>query len=231
MKAKLRSRWSLTPRDAIRLQERLRSKVVQEDRFGDIRTIAGADLAFNPATGMAVAGVIVYRFPELEEIERRFAWRRLEFPYVPGLLSFREIPILRAAFALLENEPDLLMIDGHGRAHPRRFGIACHVGVLFDKPSIGCAKSILVGEYSGLRARAGSTASLIHKEERVGVVLRTRDDVQPVYVTVGHRISLESAVRIVRECVRGTRIPLPTREADRYVRALRMADQQNRMRP
>ncbi|MGH9354315.1 MAG: endonuclease V, partial [Terriglobia bacterium] len=137
MKPKLRTRWNLTPRQAMRLQERLRDRVVEEDRFDEIRTVAGADLAFNPETQMAVAGVIVYRFPQLEEIERRFAWRRLKFPYVPGLLSFREIPVLQAAFGRLKTEPDLVMIDGHGRAHPRFFGIACHVGVMFDKPVIG----------------------------------------------------------------------------------------------
>lgn len=226
MKPKLHTRWDLTPREAMELQARLRDQVEEEDRFGEIRTIAGADLAFNPVTRMAVAGVIVHRLPQLEEIERRFAWRRLEFPYIPGLLSFREIPVLQAAFALLKTEPDLIMIDGHGRAHPRRFGIACHVGVMFDKPAIGCAKSVLVGEFENLGVKAGSTADLIHKGERVGVVLRTRDGVQPIYVTVGHRITLESAVAYVKQCVCGTRIPKPTREADRYVRALRSEDQQ-----
>lgn len=227
MKPKLRARWDLTPQEAVLLQKRLRDRVVEEDRFGEIRTVAGADLAFNPLTRMAVAGVVVYRLPELEEIERRFVWRRLEFPYIPGLLSFREIPALQAAFALLKTNPDLIMIDGHGRAHPRRFGIACHVGVMFDKPTIGCGKSILVGEFERLGQKAGATADLIHKGERVGVVLRTRDGVQPIYVTVGHRIALESAVAYVKQCLCGTRIPVPTREADRYVRALRAQDQKN----
>lgn len=227
MKPKLRFRWNLTPREAMELQARLRDKVIEQDRFGEIRTVAGADLAFNPVTRMAVAGVVVYRLPELEEIERRFAWRRLEFPYIPGLLSFREIPVLQAAFALLKTNPDLIMIDGHGRAHPRRFGIACHVGVMFNKPAIGCGKSILVGEFGNLGQKAGATANLIHKGERVGVVLRTRDGVQPIYVTVGHRIALESAVAYVKQCLCGTRIPVPTREADRYVRALRTQDQKN----
>lgn len=225
MKPKLSTPWNLIPKDAMRLQERLRDQVVDEDQFDEISTVAGADLAFNPETKMAVAGVIVYRFPQLEEIERQFAWRRLEFPYIPGLLSFREIPVLQAAFALLKTEPDLMMIDGHGCAHPRRFGIACHVGVMFDKPVIGCAKSLLVGEHGKVGQRAGSTADLNFKGERVGVVLRTRDSVQPIYVTVGHRISLDSAVRIVNQCLSGTRIPKPTREADHFVRMLRIASQ------
>ncbi|MGH9378648.1 MAG: endonuclease V, partial [Terriglobia bacterium] len=159
----------------------------------------------------------------------QFAWRRLGFPYIPGLLSFREIPVLRAAFARLKTEPDLILIDGHGRAHPRFFGIACHVGVLFDKPVIGCAKSVLVGKHEALGKAAGATAPLIFKEQRVGVVLRTRDGVQPIYVTVGHRVSLDFAVGLVKQCVDGKRIPKPTREADHYVRTLRIASQAKKL--
>jgi deoxyribonuclease V len=225
MKPKLRTRWTLTPREAMRLQERLRERVVEEDRFDEIRTVAGADLAFDPMTQMAFAGVVVYTFPDLEEVERQSARRLLRFPYVPGLLSFRESPVLLAAFARLSTEPDLIMIDGHGRAHPRLFGIACHIGVIFDKPVIGCAKSLLVGEHGELGEKAGSTAPMIFRGERVGVAMRTRDGVRPVFVTVGHRISLDSAVRLATRCVDGTRIPKPTREADHYVRMLRIASQ------
>jgi deoxyribonuclease V len=225
MKAKLRARWNLTPRRAVRLQERLRERVVLEDQFETIRTVAGADLAFDPATGVAFAGVIVYRFPELEEIERRMAERKLRFPYVPGLLSFRESPILLAAFARVRAEPDLILIDGHGRAHPRLFGIACHLGVLFGKPTIGCAKSLLVGEYEEPAARAGSASPLNFRGQRVGMVLRTRDGVKPIFVTQGHRVSLPTAVRLVRACADGFRIPKPTREADHYVGELRRAYQ------
>ncbi|HET7841589.1 MAG TPA: deoxyribonuclease V [Terriglobia bacterium] len=225
MKAKLRTRWNLTPREAMRYQERLRERVVLEDKFDTIRTVAGADLAFDPSTDTAFAGVIVYRFPELVEIERRMARRKLRFPYVPGLLSFRESPVLLAAFAKLRNEPDLILIDGHGRAHPRLFGIACHIGVLFDKPTIGCAKSLLVGEFGEPGEPAGSVSQLKFGGQRVGVVLRTRDGVNPIFVTQGNRVSLDSAVRLVRSCVDGFRIPKPTREADHYVRDLRMAFQ------
>jgi deoxyribonuclease V len=225
MKPKQRTRWNLTPREAMRLQERLRERVVLEDKFGTVRTVAGADLAFDPATGVAFAGVIVYRFPELFEIERRMARRKLCFPYVPGLLSFRESPILLAAFARLRTEPDLILIDGHGRAHPRLFGIACHIGVLFDKPTIGCGKSLLVGEYEEPAAKSGSASPLVFRGERVGMVLRTRERVKPIFVTQGHRVSLHSAVRLVRACVDGFRIPKPTREADHYVRDLRRAYQ------
>jgi deoxyribonuclease V len=203
--------------------------VALENRAGSsIRTVAGADLAFDPETNAAFAGVIVYRFPELEEVERRFARRRLRFPYIPGLLSFREIPVLIAAFARLHSEPDLLLIDGHGRAHPRLFGIASHIGVLFDKPTIGCAKSLLVGNHEEPGKEAGSTAPLVFHDQQVGSVLRTRTGVKPIYVTVGHRVSLEAAVRLVVQCVDGYRIPKPTREADHFVRDLRRAYQERR---
>ncbi len=221
MKPRFKPRWNLTPREAILEQERLRGRVVLENRFDDIRLIAGADLAFDPATDTAFAGVIVYSFPELEEVERRSARLKLRFPYVPGLLSFREGPVLCAAFARLQNNPDVILIDGHGRAHPRRFGIACHMGVLFDKPSIGCAKSLLVGSYEEPGLNAGATTPLVHENECVGMVLRTRTRVNPLYVTVGHRVSLPTAVEIVKKCCDGFRIPKPTREADHFVGELR----------
>jgi len=228
MRPQLKTRWNLTPREAMRLQESLRESVELQDRFGEIRYVAGADVAFDPETEVAFAGVVVYRFPGLEEVERRMARRRLRFPYVPGLLSFRECPVLLAAFARLRTEPDLILIDGHGRAHPRRFGIACHIGILFDKPTIGCAKSRLVGEHQEPGRKAGSTAPLMLEGERLGVVLRTRDDVRPIYVTTGHRVSLDSAVQLVRQCGDGFRIPKPTREADHFVRNLRRAYQASR---
>jgi deoxyribonuclease V len=228
MEPRLETRWNVTPREAMRLQESLRERVELADRYGDIRYVAGADLAFDPVTEVAFAGVIVYRFPGLEEVERRMARRKLRFPYVPGLLSFRECPILLAAFARLETEPDLILIDGHGRAHPRRFGIACHIGILFDKPTIGCAKSRLVGEHQDPDKKAGSASPLMLDGERLGVVLRTRDHVRPIYVTTGHRISLDTAVGLVKQCLDGFRIPKPTREADHYVRDLRRAYQRSR---
>ena len=228
MKPKFCVRWNLTPREAMRVQERWRERVILDDQFGTIRTVAGADLAFDPETNLAFGGVIVYRFPEMEEVERRMARRKLRFPYVPGLLSFRESPVLLAAFARLRAEPDLILIDGHGRAHPRLFGIACHLGVLLDKPTIGCAKSLLVGEYDEPGTHAGAAAPLDFHGEQVGMVLRTRDNVKPLYVTTGHRVSLPSAVKLVRQCLDGFRIPKPTREADHYVRELRRAYQRDK---
>ena len=225
MKTKFRTRWKVTPREAIRLQQSWRCRVETRDRFGPLQYVAGADLAFDPETNLAFAGVIVYRLPGLEEVERRTARRKLCFPYVPGLLSFRESPVLLAAFARLQAEPDVILIDGHGMAHPRRFGLACHLGLLLDKPTIGCAKSILVGVADEPGTLAGSTSPLIDQGETVGVALRTRNNVRPIYVTIGHRVSLESAVRIVTRCADGFRIPKPTREADHWVGDLRRAYQ------
>ena len=141
----------------------------------------------------------------------------LAFPYIPGLLSFREAPAILAALAQLERLPDVLIIDGHGIAHPRRFGIACHLGVLLDMPVIGCAKSILVGRVAQLGEAAGSTASLVDKDECVGMALRTRAGVKPVFVTVGNRVNLETAVCFVLSCGRGYRLPEPTRLAHQAV--------------
>jgi len=228
VKLYIKPRWNLSPREAMREQERLRERVVLEDQFGEIRFVAGADLAFDPETETAFAGVIVYRFPALEEVERRSARLKLQFPYVPGLLSFREGPALAAVFARLRHEPDLILIDGHGRAHPRLFGIACHMGVLFDKPTIGCGKSLLVGEHEMPANPAGSIAPLWFKGEKVGEVLRTRDGVRPIYVTVGHRVSLATAVEHVKGCCDGYRIPKPTRQADHYVGELRREFQEKR---
>jgi deoxyribonuclease V len=227
MKTKLRTRWDVTPREAARLQQTWRESVETQDRYGPLQYFAGADLAFDPKTNLAFAGLIVYRFPELEEVERRMARRKLRFPYVPGLLSFRESPVLLAAFARLRIEPDVILIDEHGLAHPRCFGIACHLGLLLDRPTIGCGKSILVGEAAEPDARAGSMTPLVDKGEKVGVALRTRDDVRPIYVMVGHRVSLESAVCIVTQCLDGFRLSQPTREADHWVRDLRRAYQRS----
>jgi deoxyribonuclease V len=207
------------------LQQAWRERVETEDRFGLVNLVAGADLAFDAETNVAFAGVIAYRFSEMEEVERRMAQRELRFPYVPGLLSFREGPVLLAAFARLRATPDVILVDGHGVAHPRRFGIACHLGLLLDCPTIGCGKSILVGEAAQPDAAAGSAAPLVHDGETVGMALRTRGRVRPIYVTSGHRVSLPTAVRIVAQCSDGFRLPKPTREADRWVGELRRAYQ------
>jgi deoxyribonuclease V len=217
MKALRLHRWNVTPREAARIQLRLRGRLELKDRLPRIETVAGADVALDLNRKRAIAGVIVYRFPEMIEIERVSAERELTFPYVPGLLSFREIPVLLRAFALLRHPPDLIFYDGHGYAHPRRFGIACHLGVLLDRPTIGCAKSVLIGAPEEPSSKPGTWAPLVDHEEVIGAVLRTREGVKPVYISQGHRISLGRAVELARAVTDGFRIPRPTREADHFV--------------
>ncbi len=201
----------------------------QRDRTGSLREftrscdryVAGADVALDLARNRAIAGVILFRFPQLEEVERVFAVRPLTFPYVAGLLSFREAPALLAAFRKLSRAADLIFIDGHGYAHPRRFGIACHIGLLLGQPTIGCAKSLLIGTHAALRAAAGSRAPLLDKAEAIGAAVRTRRGVKPVYVSVGHRISLSRAVEFTLAAADGFRIPRPTRLADHFVETIK----------
>ena len=231
-----RHAWRVAPERARAIQEELRKEWEGADRLPEIRTVAGLDAAF-VLTGSqalkkrrsrwnvlreanrAIGCVVVFRFPEMEEIERASAVVPLHFPYIPGLLSFREIPALLAALRKLRELPDLLFCDGQGYAHPRRFGLACHLGVLLDRATIGCAKSLLVGTHEELGEEAGSWAPLVDERaegERIGAVLRTRKGVRPVYVSQGHRVSLETAIRLTLEVADGVRIPKPTRAADAF---------------
>jgi len=223
MQAVVPHRWDLTPPAAARLQLEMRGRLKKEKDFGAIRTVAGADIALSARgrEAMGYAGVIVYSFPDLKEIERQSAERPLTFPYVPGLLVFREGPALLDAFARLRTEPDLLLFDAHGYSHPRRFGLACHLSVVLDKPGIGVAKSLLVGDYREPPDRVGAWTPLVEGEETIGAVLRTRKGVQPVFISIGHRINLEAAVELALACTDGTRIPKPTREADHFVEQLK----------
>ncbi|MBI3933730.1 MAG: endonuclease V [Acidobacteria bacterium] len=213
------SQFNLSPAEARLVQLKIPSLVVREDRFQEIRTVAGADIALDASKGYAA--VIVYSFPELEERERAWSARALKFPYVPGLLAFRELPLLLETFAKLRRKPDLILADGHGWAHPRRAGMACHLGLLLDTPTIGCAKSLLAGDYMLPDAMRGSTSPLRDGQEQIGKVVRTRDGVRPVFVSCGHRVSLATAVRLTLQCCDGYRIPKPQREADHWVKQLK----------
>ncbi|MBI4458461.1 MAG: endonuclease V [Acidobacteria bacterium] len=215
--------FNLTPAEARHLQEQLSPLVVRQDQFGKLRTVAGADIALNEKTGYAA--VVVYSFPELEEIERVWSCGELRFPYVPGLLAFREIPLLLEAFGKLQQQPDLILADAHGWAHPRRAGMACHLGVVLDIPTIGCAKSVLIGAYDPPATARGSVSPLLDGKERIGSVLRTRAGVRPVFVSCGYRVSLRSATRLVLACCDGYRIPKPARQADRWVKQLKLREQ------
>ena len=223
-------RWAVTPKEAARIQLRLRSKLELTDRLPVVRRVAGADLAFDRKARRAIAGVVVYSFPEMREIERVWGESRIRFPYVPGLLSFREAPALLRVFARIKNSPDLIFCDGHGYAHPRRFGITSHLGVLLDTPTIGCAKSLLVGTHAPWPRAAGAWTPLCDGQEVIGAVLRTRERVRPIYVTQGHRISLATALGFVLAVLDGYRIPRPTRDADRFVAAVKRGEYAARRR-
>jgi len=209
--------WSVTPVEAIEIQRRLASSVVRRGRPPKLRLVAGADLAFSPDGATCVAGVVVWDVQRREIVEQHLARRMVSFPYVPGLLSFREAPALLPALKQLRCEPDVFMFDGQGYAHPRRFGLACHLGLLLDRPSLGCAKTILLGGCEPPRRTRGTTSPLMHDGECIGMAVRTRDDVKLVYVSVGHRISLDAAVQITLACCDGYRLPEPTRQADKLV--------------
>ena len=229
-------RWDVSPAEARKIQEELRSHWKSEDLFGAIRTVAGLDASFvltgsqalkKPASrwnrlreaNRAIGCVVIYRFPEMEEVERVYAILPLEFPYVPGLLSFREIPVLLAALRKLRTLPDLLFCDAQGYAHPRRMGLASHLGVVLDLPAIGCAKSLLIGTHKSFSEKAASWSPLIDPKaggEHIGAALRTRTGVKPIYVSQGHRVSLETSIRLTLAVTDGYRIPRPTRDADHF---------------
>lgn len=209
--------WDLSPKDAMRLQSELASQVIREADLDParVRFVAGADVAFDKLHGRAVGVAVALAYPSLEIVEQVCVETPVTFPYVPGLLSFRETPVLIGAFEQLRTTPDLLMVDGHGYAHPRRFGFACHIGLLLDVPTIGVAKSLLIGEHAGVATERGARANLTHHGETIGAALRTRDGVRLVYVSIGHRISLAGAERWALACTRTYRVPEPTRIADR----------------
>ena len=203
--------WDVTPAEARELQNRLRTQVIRTDQFGTINTVAGVDLGLKK--DIARASVVVLSFPELQVVDSEVAECPVRFPYVPGLLSFREIPPLLQAFSQLQTEPDLVIVDGQGIAHPRRFGLASHLGLILDKPTIGCAKSRLCGQYAEPGLEQGSFTDLIDKDEVIGAAVRTRTNVSVVYVSIGHQISLDSARTLTLKCCRGYRLPETTRHA------------------
>ncbi|HSD54580.1 MAG TPA: deoxyribonuclease V [Burkholderiales bacterium] len=220
MEARHLHRWDLTPKEAMALQERLRSRVVRADRIGAVRRVAGVDVGFEQEGQVTRAAVAVLDFPGLELVERAVVRVPTRFPYVPGLLSFREAPAVLAAFEKVSLAPDLILYDGQGIAHPRRFGIASHVGWLLDCPSIGVAKTRLIGVHGTPANRRGAWTPLRdagegHGAEIIGAVLRTRVGVKPLYVSIGNRVSLETAVRWTMACVTRYRLPETTRWAHR----------------
>jgi deoxyribonuclease V len=201
--------------EAIALQKRLSQRVIRESRLGSVGTVAGVDVAYGRRGGDARAAVVVLSFPDLAVLDSAVAVCATNFPYIPGLLSFREGPAVIAAVNRLGVRPDLLLCDGQGIAHPRRLGIASHLGVYLDLPSIGVAKSRLVGAHQEPGDERGAWSPLVHKEEIIGAAVRTRPGTKPIYVSIGHKVNLEAAITYVMDCTTRFRLPETTRAADR----------------
>ncbi|MBI5955584.1 MAG: deoxyribonuclease V [Chloroflexi bacterium] len=203
--------WNVSPREAMSIQERLRHKVVTVNVLGPVRTVAGVDIGFRH--NLARAAVVVLSYPDLAMEERATAELPVQFPYVPGLLAFREAPATLAAFEKLAVIPDLVIFDGQGLAHPRRLGIASHEGVLLDLPSIGCAKSRLCGEHQEPGNEPGAWSWLYDQGEVIGAVVRSKADADPLFVSIGHKVDLPTAIHYVLSCCRNNRLPETTRLA------------------
>jgi deoxyribonuclease V len=211
MKALRLHKWRLSPGQAIRIQNELAQKIITEDHFTAINTVCGVDAGFKD--NMAYAAAVVLAFPGLSVIEKSFAVSKTLMPYIPGLLSFREIPALIPALEKLTIQPDLLMADGQGIAHPRRLGLASHLGLVFDLPVIGCAKTRLYGQAPEPENKRGTYTLLYGGSEVVGAKLRTKENTKPLFISTGHKISLHTAINIVLACQAGYRLPQPTRLA------------------
>jgi deoxyribonuclease V len=212
--------WPSTLEEAIVIQEKLRDQVITEDQLQEpIQYVAGVDMGFEADGTISRAAVAVLSFPDLQVIETSLAHRPTTFPYVPGFLSFREIPAVLDALEKIKTTPDIILCDGQGIAHPRGLGIASHLGLLIDMPTIGVAKSRLVGKYEELPETKGSRQPLIYKGETVGAVLRTRVGVKPLYISSGHRVSLPTAIDYVLRCTPKYRLPETTRIADKLASA------------
>lgn len=207
--------WDVTPAEAIAIQQRLRGQVITADDLPPLRTVAGVDVGFEDDGRITRAAVAVLSFPGLQPVAQAIARRPTSFPYVPGLLSFREIPAVLDALEQLDRLPDLLLCDGQGIAHPRRFGIACHLGVITGLASIGVGKTRLVGTHQPLPEEKGAWVPLRHKGETIGAVLRSRTGIKPIYVSPGHRVSLETAVELTLRCTTRYKLPETTRAAHR----------------
>ena len=218
--------WTMTPREAVELQKSLRERVRLLPLERRVWTVAGADISFNKFSETVYAGIVVLRLPALEVVEEVGVVSRTRFPYVPGLLSFRESPSVLEAWAKLKTEPDAVMFDGQGIAHPRRVGIASHVGLLIERPTFGCAKSVLVGKYEEPPPERGSWTQLVDKGEVVGAALRTKSRVQPIFVSPGHLIDLAGAIELTLLADGGYRQPEPTRRAHLLVNALRRGERE-----
>ncbi|HEX73705.1 MAG TPA: deoxyribonuclease V [Dehalococcoidia bacterium] len=205
--------WQVSTTEALEIQRRLAEQVSRSSEVTAPHFIAGVDISAGKAQEVATAAVVVLNYPELRLVETKLAQGKLDFPYVPGFLSFRESPLTLAACQELTITPDLILVDGQGVAHPRRLGLASHLGLFLNTPTIGCAKSRLCGQHEEPGVDSGSYAKVIDRDETIGVALRTKFGVKPIYVSIGHKIDLQTAIHWVMKCCRGYRLPEPTRLA------------------
>lgn len=211
----------MTIPEATAIQHALREKVQIQPIDYPVNIIAGADISFNKFSPWVYAGIVLMSFPGLQPLGYSLVKKEVDFPYVPGYLAFREVPALLDAWEQLPVKPDVLVVDGHGIAHPRRLGIAAHFGVVADTPALGCAKKVLCGKFEEPALAKGSFSSLVHKDEIIGVALRTKDKVKPVFVSPGNKIDLQGAMGIINQCVGKYRLPEPTRRAHNAVNEFR----------
>jgi deoxyribonuclease V len=215
--------WKVSINVARQIQMQLRNQVDLTTKIQphSINTLAAADISHSPGDKYLSAAVVLVSFPQLKVISTYYAIDTINFPYIPGLLSFREVPLLIKIFQKICDDFDLLLCDGHGIAHPRQFGIACHLGTLLNKPALGCAKSRLIGHYEEPDLKKGSFTGLYREKEQIGVVLRTRENVKPVFVSPGHQLDVDTAREVALNCVTRYRIPEPLRFAHQQVNRFR----------
>ena len=210
--------WNVGYKKAVEIQERLKKSIILKGSVKNCKLIAGADVSYTKESEIFYASVVVFNLQTMERVEEVTASGKVDFPYIPGLLSFRESPILLKAFAKIKSEPDVIILDAQGIAHPRGIGLASHIGLMLDKSAIVCAKTRLIGEYNEVGGEAGSHSPLTLKDKIVGAVLRTRKNVKPVFVSPGHKIDLKTSIALILKSCRGYRLPEPVRQAHNLVK-------------
>lgn len=212
---------NISPKEAIQVQKELKDKIDISPLDKEIKTVGGADISYDLGSDKAHAAIVVLELTDLKTVTRSLVSDKMTFPYIPGLLAFREVPVLLKAWNQLQTKPDVLILDGHGLAHPRRMGIATHFGIAVDHPTIGCAKNILTGSHDELGVKKGATADLIDEDEKVGFALRSRTNVNPIYISPGHKLSFEDAYSIVMSSLTKYKLPRTTRLAHQWANKLR----------
>ncbi len=216
--------WDLSPTEAVALQQELKTQIALQPLPRPVGLIGGADISFNLYSDIFYAGIVVLNYQTLEVVETATFRQRVDFPYVPGLLSFREIPSLLLAWEKLKQKPDVVMVDGHGIAHPRRMGIATHFGLVTGTPTLGCAKKILTGKFAALGPERGDFSPIVDRGQAVGYALRSKQRVNPIFISPGHLLDLRGALDIARHCLLKHKLPEPTRRAHLLVNEFRKSE-------